>query len=120
MRSRNIKTGPGGFFQHNPVSIFVNFGDLSLQTAEVLLSSGVPLWHHNTMDIKNRYCVYYQGFNTRGELLPVRSLSSSTLQDDVLADVMKAFGELNKASRPTTDRRGRPVSRSVFDDKLFR
>ena len=120
MRSRNIKTGPGGFSKNNPVSISVNFHDLSLQTAEVLLSSGVPLWHHDSTDMRNKCCVYYLYSTGRGTELPSRALSSSTLEADVLADVMKAFNELSKANKPTTGRNGKPISMSVFDNKLFR
>lgn len=120
MRSRNIKTGPGGFFKNNPVSIFVNFRELSMQTAEVLLSSGVPLWHHDSTVMRNKYCVCYLYSTGRSAELPSRALYSSTLEADVLADVMKAFNVLSKANKPTTDRHGKPTARKVFDDKLFR
>lgn len=120
MHSRNAKTGPGGFFKYNPVSIFVNFGELSIQTAEVLLSSGVPLWHHDSIDMRNRCCVYYEGFNTRAVQLPSHSLSSKTLEADVLADVMKAFSELGKRNRPILGKNGKPIIRMAFDDMLFR
>lgn len=119
MRSRNIKTGPGGFFENNPVCIFVNFSELSIPLAEVLLSSGVPLRHYNSIDTHGRYFVRYVGLNARC-VLPSRTLSSSTLEADVLTDVMKAFNELAKENKPTTGRNGKPIIVGVFDDNLFR